>query len=193
MKTLIRLDWCAGWSRSSHSEFAQRYVFAWRGLFYNVRYIGTYEQTPMSDCAVMLPDRSALCVCCYSSFVCMLVIDILCLFIVCYTSISSRTLGRQCFSRGVALVTWYMSQPRTKPTKWHVRPAKTQISLGIRPVWLASSLCAQWVDKDPWRRRNRQNQTSTNRANVRKALRFAHSSPSELIAMLKGLKNKRTK
>ena len=23
----------------------------------------------------------------------------------------------------------------TKPTKWHVRPAKTQISLGIRPVW----------------------------------------------------------
>ena len=23
----------------------------------------------------------------------------------------------------------------TKPTKWHVRPAKTQISLGICPVW----------------------------------------------------------
>ena len=23
----------------------------------------------------------------------------------------------------------------TKPTKWHVRPAKTQISLGISPVW----------------------------------------------------------
>ena len=30
----------------------------------------------------------------------------------------------------------------TKPTKWHVRPAKTQISLGIRPVWSASSLSA---------------------------------------------------
>ena len=28
----------------------------------------------------------------------------------------------------------------TKPTKWNVRPAKTQISLGIR---------AQWVAKDP--------------------------------------------
>ena len=26
-----------------------------------------------------------------------------------------------------------------------MRPAKTQISLGIRPVWLESSLCAQWV------------------------------------------------
>ena len=33
----------------------------------------------------------------------------------------------------------------TKPTKWHVHPAKTQISLGIRPVWSESLLCAQWV------------------------------------------------
>ena len=31
--------------------------------------------------------------------------------------------------------------------------------------------------------------TSTNRTNVRKALRLALSSPSEVIAMLKGLKN----
>ena len=30
-----------------------------------------------------------------------------------------------------------------------VRPAKTQISLGIRPFWSASSLCAQCVAKDP--------------------------------------------
>ena len=28
----------------------------------------------------------------------------------------------------------FMSCHMTKPTKWHVRPAKTQISLGIRPV-----------------------------------------------------------
>ena len=33
--------------------------------------------------------------------------------------------------------------------KMTVRPAKTQISLGIRPVWSESSLCAQWVAKDP--------------------------------------------
>ena len=37
----------------------------------------------------------------------------------------------------------------TKLTKWHVRPVKTQISLGIRPVWSKSSLCTQWVAKDP--------------------------------------------
>ena len=42
----------------------------------------------------------------------------------------------------------YKSRNMTKPTKC-VRQAKTQISLGIRPVWLESSLCAQWVAKDP--------------------------------------------
>ena len=30
---------------------------------------------------------------------------------------------------------WNLSQRMTKPTKWHMRPAKTQINLGIRPVW----------------------------------------------------------
>ena len=42
-----------------------------------------------------------------------------------------------------------MSRIVTKPTKWHVCPAKTQISLGIRPVWSESLQCAQWVAKDP--------------------------------------------
>ena len=31
----------------------------------------------------------------------------------------------------------------TKPTKWHVRPVKTQITLGIRPVW-SESLLSAW-------------------------------------------------
>ena len=35
-----------------------------------------------------------------------------------------------------------MSHLMTKPTKWHVRPAKTQISLAIRSVWSESSLSA---------------------------------------------------
>ena len=42
-----------------------------------------------------------------------------------------------------------MSRDMTKTNKVTVRPAKTQISLGIRPVWSESSLCAQWVAKDP--------------------------------------------
>ena len=42
-----------------------------------------------------------------------------------------------------------LSRLVTKPTKWHGHPAKTQISLGIRPVWSESSLCNQWVAKEP--------------------------------------------
>ena len=41
-------------------------------------------------------------------------------------------------------------EPRhDKTNKISVRPAKTQISLGIRPVWSESLLCAQWVAKGP--------------------------------------------
>ena len=36
-----------------------------------------------------------------------------------------------------------------KTNKMSVRPAKTQISLGIRPAWSESLLCTQWVAKDP--------------------------------------------
>ena len=36
----------------------------------------------------------------------------------------------------------HMSRLMTKPSKWHVRPAKTQISLSIRPVWSEPSLSA---------------------------------------------------
>ena len=38
-----------------------------------------------------------------------------------------------------------MSRLMTKPTKWPVCLAKTQVSLDIRPVWPESSLCAQWI------------------------------------------------
>ena len=36
-----------------------------------------------------------------------------------------------------------MSCLMTKPTKWHVHPVKTPISLGIRPVW-SESLLPAW-------------------------------------------------
>ena len=42
-----------------------------------------------------------------------------------------------------------LEPPHDKTNKMTVRPAKTQIRLGIRPVWSESSLCAQWVAKDP--------------------------------------------
>ena len=48
---------------------------------------------------------------------------------------------------------WYvnglLNEPRhDKTSRMSVRPAKTQISLGIRPVWSESLLCAQSIAKD---------------------------------------------
>ena len=45
-----------------------------------------------------------------------------------------------------------MSRDMTKPTKWHVRPAKSQISLGIRPVWsvFAVRIKKAWVFSYPF-------------------------------------------
>ena len=39
--------------------------------------------------------------------------------------------------------------PHDKTNKMTVRPTKTQISLGICPVWSESSICAHWVAEDP--------------------------------------------
>ena len=41
-----------------------------------------------------------------------------------------------------------LEQPHDKTNKMTVRPAKTQISLGICQVSSESSLCTQWVAKD---------------------------------------------
>ena len=44
-----------------------------------------------------------------------------------------------------------MSHLTTKPTKWHVHQAKTQISLGICPVWSVFAACMKkaWVHSYP--------------------------------------------
>ena len=62
--------------------------------------------------------------------------------------------------------------PRDKTNKVSVRPAKTQISLGIRPVWSESSLSA-WRKFEPlaihWAHSQDSDQTE------RMSLRWAHS------------------
>ena len=46
-------------------------------------------------------------------------------------------------------VPFFINEPHhDKTNKITVHPAKTQLSLGILPVWSESSLCAQWVAKD---------------------------------------------
>ena len=54
--------------------------------------------------------------------------------------------------RSLALQEWYRDKnepPFDKTNKVAVRPVKTQISLGICPVWLEPLLCVHWVAKDP--------------------------------------------
>ena len=60
------------------------------------------------------------------------------------------------------LITSKMSLCMTKPTKWHVRPALTEISLGIRPVWSESSLSASrklWSLATQWAQSEDSDQT----------------------------------
>ena len=80
----------------------------------------------------------------------------------------------------VPIVLWFMikqiwAASLTKPTKWHVRPAKTQISLGIHPVWSESLLSAwrnilssvtHWVHWEDW----------SDWVDAQASLRWAHRS-----------------
>ena len=52
------------------------------------------------------------------------------------------------WSHSLIIIIKYEPQ-HDKTNKMNVCPAKTQISLGICPVWSESSLCAQWVAADP--------------------------------------------
>ena len=47
------------------------------------------------------------------------------------------------------IIVFRFEPPHDKTNKMTVRPAKTQISLGIHPVWPESLLCSQLVAKDP--------------------------------------------
>ena len=58
-----------------------------------------------------------------------------------------RKAGHDLLCMFLQILQVYLSHLMTKPTKWHVHPAKTQISLGI-PQSDQSSLCAQMVAKD---------------------------------------------
>ena len=70
-----------------------------------------------------------------------------------------------------------MSRFMTKPTEWSVRQAKTQISLGIHPVWSEFSLCAHWVAKDPsFLHADSEDSDQTGRMPRLISLRWAHKS-----------------
>ena len=67
----------------------------------------------------------------------------------------SSVVGVWNMSKSLLWCVWdCLYEPRhDKTNKMAMRLAKTQNSLGMRPVWSESSLCAQWVAKDPSFRR----------------------------------------
>ena len=69
----------------------------------------------------------------------------------------------------------------TKPTKWHVRPVKTQISLGICPVWsvFAVHMKKAWVLSYPL---SAQQRLWSDWADVQADLSLAQSDQSSLGA-----------
>ena len=71
----------------------------------------------------------------------MAIIKYVCLF-VCFFIVRNISLI-------MIVMTADLSHHLTKPTKWPVRPAKTQISLCICPVWSESSLSA-WRNIGPF-------------------------------------------
>ena len=76
------------------------------------------------------------------------------------------------------LLFYDLSHLMTKPTKWHVRPAKTRISLSLRQVWSASSLSA-WRKLGSlathWVHNEESDQTGWMAAQADPSLRWAHS------------------
>ena len=63
--------------------------------------------------------------------------------------IQQNKLNREILYSFLCCCSCLFERPHDKTKKLIVRPAKTQISLGIRPIWSESSLCARWVAKDP--------------------------------------------
>ena len=74
-------------------------------------------------------------------------LSFLSLIVICLNEQSYEKLLDTNYPQPIALsfittILWHLSRLMSKPTQWHVRPAKTQISLGIRSVWSESSLSA---------------------------------------------------
>ena len=57
---------------------------------------------------------------------------------------TARSIARGRLQSFIVILPGVISRITTKPTKWIMRPAKTQLSLGNRPVWSEPSLSAWW-------------------------------------------------
>ena len=136
---------CADWSGSMLVIYISKLISVWRSsLMCSLGHVHLVE-TQISPC---------ICIVWSDSFHCLPVISLATrkVLSVDWPDCIDTFVGCICLMVHfliLQLMYIYMSQRMIKATKRHVRPAKTQIRLGIHPVWSESSLCAQWVAKDP--------------------------------------------
>ena len=98
-----------------------------------------------------------------------------CMSSTCTLFVEARELGGVAF-RLFGQTVVVVSRLRTKPTKWHLRSSKTQISLGIHPVWsvFAVRMKKSWVLSYPLSAQRRLLSDWAN-AQADLSLRCAHS------------------
>ena len=94
---------------------------------------------------------------------------------------------------GMILATFTLQITPKLLTRFPVSCPFSSVEKKVREKSRSATITNRSPSQTPRGRGNRQIQTSTNRTNVRKALRLALSPPNEVIAILKGLKNTRTK
>ena len=118
-KTLIRLGGCPGWSESSLGAQSLCW-FCHVAAHVNSRsWLGNNPVWDYTVCPGLSVHKLRIIT-----------------VIVCKAAVTyCLPPGIQFLAALVALTDIQMSQSTKQPTKWPVRPAKTQISLGIHPVW----------------------------------------------------------
>ena len=135
-KTLIRLDGCPGWSKSSlgaHSFCWFCHVAAQFCFLFRLIQSEGYDLRLCSSCA-----DSFFFLKLASCFHKMFMISVSFIFL-----LSPKQTKENCWNDLPAKIfKTRLSLSMTKPTKWHVRQTKTQISLSIRQVWSVSLLSA---------------------------------------------------
>ena len=153
-KILIRLGGCPGWSESSLDAKAILLVLLWGGSITTQ----LYTRNALWSVSIKPYKHRAPWLRLQKRGVCLSIVSVLssiaCLVAMCLESAVFLAFRLCCLILDAVLSVLCsfpikFEPPHDKTNKMAVRPAKTQMSLGSRPVWSESSQCAQWVVEDP--------------------------------------------
>ena len=111
-------------------SFCNKYMYKTQHIFHVRFYVDAAQQSFLQSKSINLKTRTWMS------------INLKTIHIWCGLTLYQTLSWMQTVSQWLIFTVWMLwctfcnnSHLMTKPTKWHVRQAKTQISLGIRPVW----------------------------------------------------------